>query len=163
MRKTELINLSSLSVTFFFYSFKFSQLFYSRNFNVLSPACVISGSEKGDFIARWFGNWRTAANYFCVDLFHQGLMKNSLLSFPSATNAERELWRLKTETDLADSQLDESTVGEAAQQIVLFRRTHGRMYRETLLSTCEDASKQGPAGQRCVRMALKRHKGIKKA
>ena len=27
----------------------------------------------------------------------------------------------------------------------------------------EKREKQGPAGQRCVRMALKRHKGIKKA
>ena len=26
----------------------------------------------------------------------------------------------------------------------------------------QDDEKQGPAGQRCVRMALKRHKGIKK-
>ena len=31
------------------------------------------------------------------------------------------------------------------------------------ISPLQQYAKQGPAGQRCVRMALKRHKGIKKA
>ena len=60
-------------------------------------------------------------------------------------------------------------MGELETPIKPERETNGRKERKEREVTKKAETKererreQGPAGQRCVRMALKRHKGIKKA